>query len=798
MSSAAPIPPTLAAALADRFPLERQLGEGGMATVYLARDLRHDRPVALKVLRPEVGVLLGRERFEQEIRVASSLSHPNIMPVYDSGEAAGFLYYVMPVNEGESLATRIAREGFVAIDEALRILAEVADSLDFAHARGFVHRDIKPANILLSGYPSAEPGGTGGWHALVADFGVALALRHVENDRLTATGLSMGTPAYMSPEQAAGNRMVDGKSDQYSLACVLYEMLGGDPPFTGSTPRSVMARHVSDAPPPLATLRPGLPPAVETVVRRALSKIPVDRYPTCTAFASAVQAAFTGAPMPKEPRRWRVSRRAALAGVAVLALAAAGWGVNRYWPRGERMDSLALLPPENGTRDSALQYRVDGVYEQLVTSLAQAPRLQLKPRTAVAPYWQDRSIANVVRGLAVSGVLETTVFPSADSVRIVSRLVRGSTQAIEAAQDTSVPWREVNRAVAATARRMADAAGARFSRAAAASLARARAVNPRAYDYLQKARYGSVSLGTQRAWLDSALVIDPTYGDAYAELATNLRELTRDGTATPAEVSAQALAAARRAVALDSTSVKAWQALAGAELFVNFDIPASDRALDRVRALGGKPLPDVLLVTGRFDEAIAIYDQAARDDPLSSLASINRCWSRILSHRFREALPFCRQVAQSFRNEDVTWSHYEAAWAFARLGMGDSAMAEVRRSGVDVDGADPDFPGAGFVYSASGRRDLVERIVAIRSRKPPPSTRVDPFNLALGFAGTGDDSLALAYIERAYRERWPDFMYAWTDPLMPERVRQLPGYQALLRKVGFPAEPADSLAYRRT
>jgi serine/threonine-protein kinase len=788
MSMAAPVPPTLAAALADRFPIERQLGEGGMATVYLARDLRHGRPVALKVLRPEVGVLLGRERFEQEIRVASSLSHPNIMPVFDSGEAAGFLYYVMPVMEGESLATRIARDRFVGVEEAVRILVEVADALDFAHARGFVHRDIKPGNILLSA-----------GHAQVADFGIALALRHVEGTRLTATGLSMGTPAYMSPEQAAGTRTVDGRSDQYSLACAFYEMLGGDPPFTGSTPRSVMARHVSDTPPPLATLRPGLPSGVEVAVQRALGKIPVDRFPTCAAFASAVQAAFTGVPIPQVPRRWRLSRRAAMIGVGVVALAAAGWTVDRYWPRGERMDSLALLPPENGARDSALQYRVEGVYEQLVTSLAQAPQLRLKPRTAVAPYWQNRSIADVARGLSVRGVLETTVFPSADSVRIVSRLVRASTQAIEVAQDTSVPWREVNRAVAATARRVADAAGAGFSKAAATSLAHARIVNPRAYDYLQKATYAQGNLAMQRVWLDSALSIDPTYGDAYAELANILRELTRDGSATPAEVNAQALEAARRAVRLDSSSVKAWQALAGAELFVNFDIPAANRAHDRLRALGGKPLPDVLLVTGRFDEAIAIYDQDAKDDPLSSLASLNRCWSRIQSHRFREALPFCRQMEQSFHDGNAKdWSHLEAAWAFARLGMGDSAMAEVRRSSVDVDGPNPDFAGASFVYSASGRPDLVRRILAVRSRRPPPSPRDDPFNLALGFAGTGNDSLALDYLERAYRERWPDFMYAWADPLMPERVRQLPRYQALLRAVGFPAEPADSLAYRRT
>jgi serine/threonine-protein kinase len=695
----------------------------------------------------------------------------------------------MPVMDGESLASRIARERFVGVEEAVRILAEVADALDFAHARGFVHRDIKPGNILLSA-----------GHAQVADFGIALALRHVEGSRLTATGLSMGTPAYMSPEQAAGTRTVDSRSDQYSLACAFYEMLGGDPPFTGSTPRSVMARHVSDTPPPLATLRPGLPPGVEVAVQRALSKIAVDRYPTCAAFAAAVQAAIAGAPVPAVSGRWRLSRRGAMIGVAVLALAAVGWGIDRYWPRGERMDSLALLPPENGTRDSTLQYRVEGVYERLVTSLAQAPRLRLKPRTAVAPYWQNRSIADVVRGLAVRGVLETTVFPSADSVRIVSRLVRASTQAIEMAQDTSVPWREVNRAVAATAQRVADAAGARFSRAAAASLARARTVDPRAYDYLQKAAYSQERLTMSRAWLDSALVIDPTYGDAYAALANTLREMPREGSATPAEVNGQALEAARRAVRLDSTSVRAWQALAGVELFVNFDIQAANRAVERVQALGGKPLPDVLLVTGRFDEAIAIYDQEALDDPLSSLASLNRCWSRVQSHRFREALPLCRQTAKRFPNDpggNSIWSHYEAAWAFARLELGDSAIAEVRRSGVDVDGPDPDFPGAPFVYAASGRPDLLRRVVAARGRTPS-SPNDDPFNGIAFNASAGNDSLALQALERAYRERWPSLMYLWVDVLIPDSFREVPRYQEIVRAIGFPDQPADSLAYRRT
>src|SRR6266571_179249 len=259
----------LATALADRYGIQRELGRGGMATVYLARDVKHDRPVALKVLRPELAAVLGAERFLREIRLTAQLQHPHILTLIDSGEADGFLYYVMPYVEGESLRQRLEREGQLPLDEALRIARAIASALDFAHARGVIHRDIKPENIMLH---QGEP--------MVADFGIALAVSMAGRERLTGTGIALGTPAYMSPEQASGGRQLDGRSDVYSLGCVLYEMLAGEPPFTGPTSRAVIAKRIIEPIPHVRTVRENVPEAVEQAIIKALAKVPADRFAT--------------------------------------------------------------------------------------------------------------------------------------------------------------------------------------------------------------------------------------------------------------------------------------------------------------------------------------------------------------------------------------------------------------------------------------------------------------------------------------------------------------------------------------
>jgi len=297
----------LKAALADRYAIERELGRGGMATVYLARDLKHDRPVALKVLRPELAAVLGAERFLREIRLTAQLQHPHILTLIDSGEADGFLYYVMPYVEGESLRQRLERDGQLPLDEALGITGAIASALDFAHGHGVIHRDIKPENIMLH---EGEP--------MVADFGIALAVRTAGRERLTETGLSLGTPAYMSPEQASAEPRLDGRSDQYSLACVLYEMLAGEPPYTGPTAQAIIAKRLTEPIPHLSTVR-HVSPAVEAAVTKALAKAPADRFATAGAFAAALTAGSTRATHP----RWRFAGAGLVA--AIIISGAAAW-----------------------------------------------------------------------------------------------------------------------------------------------------------------------------------------------------------------------------------------------------------------------------------------------------------------------------------------------------------------------------------------------------------------------------------------------------------------------------------------
>jgi len=313
----------LQSALADRYRLEREVGAGGMATVYLAQDVRHARRVALKVLRPELAAVIGAERFLAEIQLTANLQHPHILPLFDSGEADSYLFYVMPFVEGETLRDRLTREKQLAVPEAIRIAEEVAGALDYAHRHGVVHRDIKPENILLHD-----------GSALVADFGIALAASKAGGARMTETGMSLGTPHYMSPEQAMGEREITARSDVYALGCVLYEMLTGEPPFTGATAQAVVARVVTEAPRPLHAQRHTIPAHVEAAVLTALEKLPADRFPSAADFATALRnksyATTTAVPSVEAPHRKPAARRdpklmLALVAAAV-ATAAALWG----------------------------------------------------------------------------------------------------------------------------------------------------------------------------------------------------------------------------------------------------------------------------------------------------------------------------------------------------------------------------------------------------------------------------------------------------------------------------------------
>jgi predicted Ser/Thr protein kinase len=399
----------LAEALRNHYVLERALGRGGMAMVYLARDLKHDRSVALKVLLPELASSLGPDRFQREIKLAARLQHPHILSVYDSGEAAGQLWFTMPFIDGESLRDRLRREHRLPLEEALRITQEATQALEYAHKHGVVHRDIKPENLLLT-----KDGNT-----LVADFGIARALGGDEH--LTQTGSSMGTPAYMSPEQANGEQALDARTDLYSLACVLYEMLAGEPPFTGSTAAAIVAKWFTEPIPSVRAIRPDVPEGVDLSIRRALAQSASDRFATTAEFVRALQGAPSGfppvaapvaMPSPAAPRR----RRAAPVAAAGLWLGVLIAGSLFAWRRthagaseGTGPKVLAVLPFEN-LGDSADAYFTDGVTEAVRGKLARVAGLEVIARGSSNQYRHTtKAPQEIARELGADYLLTATV-----------------------------------------------------------------------------------------------------------------------------------------------------------------------------------------------------------------------------------------------------------------------------------------------------------------------------------------------------------------------------------------------------
>ena len=426
---------TLRGALADRYTLERELGRGGMATVYLAGDLKHGRKVAIKVLHQDIAAQIGPDRFLREIEIAARLQHPHILPLYDSGEAAGYLYYVMPFVEGESLRDRLNREKQLSQEDVIKITSEVAGALGYAHSRDIVHRDIKPENIMLSG-----------GSAVVADFGIA-RVASATDQQITQSGTIIGTPAYMSPEQGTGNPDLDGRSDEYSLACVVYEMLVGEPPFTGSTAQSIIARHSMAPVSPPSIVRDTMPETMEIALLRGLAKVPADRFPTVMLFAEALAAPSrvtaamrrqTGAlPWPlRAGRTW--TRRLRWIAPGLLVLAAAAWGAARLIDRksaaagadGAAPDprSIAVLYFDDRSADKSLGYLTDGLTEGLIHELSGVSALHVVSRNGVAPFRHGTAGTDSIRrALKVGTIVDGTLAQQGDSLRLTISMVNAVT-----------------------------------------------------------------------------------------------------------------------------------------------------------------------------------------------------------------------------------------------------------------------------------------------------------------------------------------------------------------------------------
>jgi eukaryotic-like serine/threonine-protein kinase len=550
--------PPLAEALQDRYTLQRELGRGGMATVYLATDLKHKRPVALKVLRPELAQSLGPERFRREIELAARLQHPHILTVHDSGETAGQLWFTMPFVEGESLRDRLRRQVQLPIEDAVQIAREAAQALEYAHQHGVIHRDIKPENILLT-----TDGST-----LVADFGIARALRG-DDERLTSTGLAVGTPAYMSPEQASGQSDLAVTTDVYSLGCVLYEMLVGEPPFTGRTPQAILAKCLSGETPRVRVVRPGVPLALERAVIRALAPVAADRFGSAADFIRALTAADvssgSGATDMTHAAPVRISRRL----VATLVAAAVGLtaiGGRLLLRGGDRPGStatdgpirIAVLPFENLGRAED-EYFADGITDEVRGKLTALPALTVIARASSSQYKRTvKPPAEIGKELGVQYLLSATVrwdkAEGVSRVRVSPELIRASDASTRWQQPFEAAMTDVFAVQGQIAGQVAQALDVALGAKERQTLSRVPTRNLAAYDAFLKgeaagAAYGQGFGNLQRAsgFYEQAVALDSTFAQAWAKLGRTRARLYSIAQFTDL---AAARSATERAVAL--------------------------------------------------------------------------------------------------------------------------------------------------------------------------------------------------------------------------------------------------------
>ncbi|MBA3345682.1 MAG: protein kinase [Gemmatimonadales bacterium] len=701
---------TLREALVDRYAIERELGRGGMATVYLARDLRHDRPVALKVLHSELAATLGPERFQREIRFAARLQHPHILTVLDSGEAAGQLWFTMPFVEGESLRDRLLRERQLPVDEALAIGREAARALDCAHQQGIVHRDIKPENILLT-----RDGST-----LVADFGIACALG--VDDRLTRTGLAIGTPAYMSPEQAAGDKGVDARTDVYSLGAVLYEMLAGEAPFTAPTAQAMTSRRLTELPPSVRRTRPSVPEGVDQAIRRALAPVPADRFASAAELARALQApgvtpgpsvataVAPGTPSPalRAAAGARSHRPVPVLAITLIAGFLLGLGVLFAWrhsqesgvaaPGGSRV--LAVLPFEN-LGDSTTDYFADGVTDAVRGKLSSLPGLQVIASTSSNEYKESpKPLPMIARELGADYLLIARIRwahagEGSSRVEVSPELVdvgRGSAPRVKWQQPFDAEITDVFTVQADIADQVASALDLALGTGQKRTLTERPTANLAAYDAFLKGEAGgglqvrdAPSLRRSINYFEQAVALDSTFAVAWAALGRAQGAFYFNITPTPAAAEA-AKRASDRSIVLAPGRPEGWLALC--EYYQNV-LTDYERALEACgKGLALTPENADLLTAaalseqgiGRWDAALLSLEKARKLDPRSATTARRLAHTLIRLRRYPEALAAAeRGLAVSPENLDLIESK-----AMVHLGQGD--LEGARRA---ITGASP-------------------------------------------------------------------------------------------------------------
>jgi serine/threonine-protein kinase len=769
-------------ALADRYRIERQLGAGGMAVVYLAHDVRHDRKVAVKVLRPELVAAIGPERFLREIRLTANLQHPHILPLHDSGEAAGLLFYVMPFVEGESLRDRLEREHQLPVDQALQITRQMAAALDYAHRHGVIHRDIKPENVLIHD-----------GQALVADFGIALAVSQAVGGRLTETGTSIGTPQYMSPEQALGETVIDARSDVYSLACVLYEMLAGDPPHNATTAQAITARKLSGVIPSLRSVRESVSLEVERAVRKALATIPADRYSTMAAFAESLDRS---ADRPRSRAMSRRARRIALTAIVLAGLSVGLWSVRdrlRSWRSGPpRFSRVAILPLQNATGDTTQNYLVDGMTESLIADLARMDRVDVIALASVSNFRSAATpVDSVVRRLGVDAVVEGSVRRIDQRLVMEFHLIAPGTgtdvrHSLERPADQA---EQLERDVAEAVAREIGGKLVERSRASGST-------NSAAHDLFLKGRYHLNSRtpeGLRNAldYFRQALTLDPADAAAYAGLAQYYSVLPFYTNTPAAEAFSKAKTAALRALELNPFLAEAHASLAYVLAYSEWDWMASERSYRRALTLqpsaadAHHALSRLLAVKGRIEEAMAEARRSFELDPLSLVAHAN---IGIIAYFGRDYDEAARRLNATLEiDPQFSTAHWGLGLVHEQQGHYPEAIAQFEKAMSIAGRGTNGLASLGHVLGLAGRRpeaELILQELLERARSRP----IWAYQVALVLVGLKRNDEALDWLERTYRERSTLLSYIDRDPRL-DPLRTSPRFTLLLERMHLTQAP---------
>jgi serine/threonine protein kinase len=752
-----PDPPTnLAAALKDRYLIEQELGRGGMATVYLASDQRHGRQVALKVLHPELAAGLGPERFLREIKVAARLNHPHILPLFDSGEAAGFLYYVMPYVDGESLRARLDREHRLAVPETIEIARAVASALAYAHGCRVVHRDIKPDNIMLH---QGE--------AMVTDFGIAKAFAASGQETLTSTGLIVGTPSYMSPEQASGEIELDGRSDIYSLGCVLYEMLAGERPFLGHSARAILFKQVTEAPQSLRSLRADLPDAMEAVVARTLAKEPVDRYATAMELVQALN----------DQREFTPSS-----------------GTTRVTAPVAAMNSIAVLPFLNVSADPENEYFADGMTEEIINALTKVEGMRVTARSSAFSFkGKPQEVGEIGRRLKVASVLEGSVRRSGNRIRITAELVSvagghsiWSERYDREMTDVFAIQDDISRSIVdmLKVKLLADEHG---------PLVRRQTDDLEAYTAYLKGRFfwnrrTPEALRKSIALFHEAQERDPTYALPYAGEADAYNMLGWWADLPPGVAFPAARKAAAQAVALAPQLAEGYASQAFVKQYYDWDWAGAEADFKHAIALNPK-YPTArqwyaqnLITSGRSEEAIGQVRLAAELDPLSLIIVVTRALISYYAGRYEDTVAEARRTLDLEPSFGAGYSN--VGLASLQLGRHEEAIASLRKAASHSHFRTMVAAQLAHALARGGDRPAAVAILA-DMRLAAAERYVSPYEFAWVHAGLDDSESALASLEEAHAERSSQMVFLRVDPLF-RALRGDPRFQSVLDRVGAP------------